>query len=257
MKPGSPGSGGPGGRGVALGEGAGDGEGAEASLGAGVALGAGAGEGEGDGAGDGDAERDGAAPWLDAGANVQFGAVPLVHAARVRASATPTKRRPRGRMRRPSAATCPPGSLAAVVGRIISLGSRLGGPCLGHYRIWCRVATTGQACPDNPRQMTSAAPFRTHDGKIVRLASVGNYCVSLAGRTLSWWRRDHGTFPNVGLVALAGCSGRGRRRTSPTPARQTRRKGSADASSSGPADPRARRASRAPRRRGVSQARRR
>jgi len=43
MKPGSPGSGGPGGRGVALGEGAGDGEGAEASLGAGVALGEGAG----------------------------------------------------------------------------------------------------------------------------------------------------------------------------------------------------------------------
>jgi len=126
MKPGSPGSGGPGGRGVALGEGAGDGEGAEASLGAGVALGEGAGEGEG--AGDGDAERDGAAPWLDAGANVQFGAVPVVHAARVRASATPTRRRPRGRMRRPSAATCPPGSLAAVVGRIISLGSRLGVP---------------------------------------------------------------------------------------------------------------------------------
>ena len=56
--------------------------------------------------------------------------------------------------------------------------------------------------------MTSAAPPRTHDGKIVLLASVGNYCVSLAARTLFWWWRDRGTVPNVGLVAPAGRSGR-------------------------------------------------
>jgi hypothetical protein len=176
-KPGSPGSGGPGGRGDGLADGAPDGavDGAGLSLDEGMGIAEDA--GDADAPADGAAAADGAAVWLGAGAYVQPGVAPEVHAASVSATPIPTKRTLRDRLGRPMAAHSPRGCLVPDRDGIITLGS---GPRRPHRDTissgeLCRPALLG---PIQLRQADRVIQRLRYPARLLALVGVGIVAVA-------------------------------------------------------------------------------